>query len=180
MDNLREELKRRTNDIHRELEHATFPHNDFHHAHNYLVHLSAMHSARAVFLEAPSRGGGDYHVDGAYNDEAIGLLERDLHSLGTPVRVKTYSGAAVHVLGASYVIEGSAMGARILAKHLPPHFPREYITFMVGRSVAQWKRVLLALEDDSDSSAIIDGALRVFEYLREYGTWRRHEFTEVT
>ncbi|MBP0048955.1 biliverdin-producing heme oxygenase [Marinobacterium sp. AK62] len=97
-------------------------------------------------------------------------LKQDLSQLGEKPDTRGFSGLVFHSeperLGALYVLEGSRLGARVIARHLAgsPQLPQTFYSNAASRS-SVWP-VLLGrlqeLEQPADIQASISAARRVF------------------
>lgn len=107
---LRHVLLTATRDLHDELDHRV---GDFSDADGYGAFLAGGHAFRAA-LEPALMGHGDWPVQ-----PLAGLIGQDLADLGrsrpSPLRAPDLSGPAARA-AACYVLEGSALGARLLAR----------------------------------------------------------------
>lgn len=110
------------------------------------------------------------------------LLDADLRALGAApdARLESIAPAPVlsdpgHWLGALYVIEGSMLGGRVIARHLEGAFDwrdgNGYSYFLGhGAGTAErWKAVCALLEFESDACNLVEeGAHRTFDQLNSF------------
>lgn len=94
------------------------------------------------------------------------LLRDDLDRLGVtrPAEGRAPSLASpAAVLGAVYVLEGSRLGGRLLARSVPAHFPRRFLTAGEPRL---WRALVAALDenlaDPADRAKAVAAAREVF------------------
>jgi heme oxygenase (biliverdin-IX-beta and delta-forming) len=100
-------------------------------------------------------------------------LRADLLALGEPVPAgRPFAAAATRpaLAGALYVLEGSRLGGRYLARGVPADFPRAFLDPVERPS---WPALLAAVDsalaDPADHPAAIDAALAVFARFEETG-----------
>ncbi len=82
-----------------------------------------------------------------------------------------------HVLGAVYVLEGSRLGGQMLARAVPPEFPR---AFLGDAHSARWRSLIALLDkslvSDEQRAAAVSAASQVFAVFE--GGARRHARTK--
>lgn len=137
-------LKRATRDVHDRLD-ASLSTCRLDQAEGYADFLAVQAAAYLPIERALTKSGAADVVP----DWNVGLrgtkLVDDLAALGRAVPPEvvppTYDGEAA-LLGGIYVIEGSRMGAAVLAKQVPPALPR---AFLSARPPAGWWSVIVAI-----------------------------------
>lgn len=111
--------------------------------------------------------------DYAQIDHKFTALARDLKALGRPVDHYPRAICALNrpfALGVHYVIEGSFMGARVLAPKIEAALQRSDITHFYrlygGNTLANWQQTLATLESELQSPEALqqacDGAREAF------------------
>lgn len=105
------------------------------------------------------------------------LIREDLAMLGArlapdeagiPVRIDTHEAIA----GTLYVLEGSRLGGKFLARRLPPGFPRAYLD--ADQPSGNWRKLLDRLDtilyQPAELAAAIDAAQAAFDAFERSGT----------
>lgn len=94
------------------------------------------------------------------------LLRRDLVTMGLAAPgsdTRVAFGSAAAILGAIYVLEGSRLGGRMLARAVPPEFPQ---LFLAAGSSTLWRRLISVLDKQlvspDDQADAIAAARQVF------------------
>jgi heme oxygenase len=131
--------------------------------------------SRASLIEADlcrSRFIGDSARDNATYPPATSIADESAPTLATPIADESAPTAATErgaaAWGELYVIEGSALGGRVIVRRLRELYPQLSHTFYaVGENApASWRRFqsLLdhALPDEASQDAAIDAAQRMF------------------
>jgi heme oxygenase len=112
--------------------------------------------------------------------DRLGALATDLRALDvSPPRTLCEAPALDSMgraLGAAYVVDGSALGARVLFRHLSPRLPEASFAFLEssGSVAVPIFRDLMATLDahESELDAILEGAVATFETLeRRLSSW---------
>lgn len=126
---LRSKLRSETGSLHARVD-ALFGRFDLSGAAGYGAFLSA-HARAVPVIENALRSGG---VTGLLADwpsrERSAYLADDLRRMGLadpePLTAPVFEGTGA-LLGAAYVMEGSRMGAAVLARAVPPELPKAYL-----------------------------------------------------
>ena len=156
---LRQTLRTRTDDLHEELD-SLLGRFDLGHRSEYREFLITHARVLPAVERALEQGG----IAGILPDwdahRRAPLLERDLAALGEtlpePIAVAPASGTP-ELLGTAYVIEGSRLGSRFLAKRVGDAMPAEYL-HAAGQQRA-WPALLTALDDAELAPAEVDRAV---------------------
>ena len=133
--------------------------------------LAGLHTGLEDQLSAPvwDRAWVDVGVDIAAHCR-VGLLVADLEGLGVPPAGSTVQPPFPcfgHALGCLYVLEGSALGGRIVAEMVRAAIGAVPTAFLTGRGRGhQWPAVRHALRrfdaQDGDGDAVLAGAVSTF------------------
>ena len=149
---LRHRLKSRTDDLHEELD-ALLGSFDLAAAGNYRTFLQVHARIVPPVEQALEQGGIAQILPDWESHRRTPLLEKDLAALGVsfpaPLSVPPLKGPPA-LLGTAYVIEGSRLGSRFLAKRVGDAMPANYLN-AAGQQKA-WPALLSAL-DRSDLGA---------------------------
>jgi heme oxygenase len=138
----------------------------------------------ALLSESPSRAlygeflsaMWSFHSGVGLSPERVEHLERDLRALGLPMPTARCRAPSLdtpsHVFGARYVIEGSALGGRVLYRHLSPRLDISHergarFLYGVGERTGTEFRALVAsiaahVDEGGDPDAVEAGALATF------------------
>ncbi len=94
------------------------------------------------------------------------LLQSDLSAMGVAAHdsdTRVAFGSSAAMLGAIYVLEGSRLGGRMLARAVPPEFPQ---LFLAAGSSTLWRRLISVLDKQlvspDDQAEAIAAARQVF------------------
>lgn len=94
--------------------------------------LLAAHADAVLPVEALLDRGGAERLTADWPQRRRGpSIRADLAALGAPVSVPEIAGAVAEIAamaGMLYVLEGSRLGARFLARGVPDHWPRAYLS----------------------------------------------------
>lgn len=142
-------------------------------ADGYAAFLRA-HAAALLPVEAwLDRAGAAGIVSDWATRRRAASLYADLAAMGEAVPPsRPFAAAATRpaLAGALYVVEGSRLGGRYLARAVPADFPR---AFLDPAERPSWPALLAAVDDaladPADRSAAIDAALAVFARFEEAG-----------
>lgn len=125
----RHELKAATDDLHEQLD-GLLSRLDLSDADQYRRFLLIQAKTVPALERALDAFGIDEHVDDWRQNRRSALLERDLAALGEPMpdgieppRVSSLPQA----IGIAYVLEGSRLGGRILARCVGPEMPNSFL-----------------------------------------------------
>jgi heme oxygenase len=159
---LRQALKAGTSDLHEDLD-ARLGRYDLADAEDYRTFLMVQARVLPAIEQALEEGGiGSIVADWSDHLRAP-LIERDLEALGAamppPIAVPHIAGAP-QLLGTAYVIEGSRLGSRYLARRVGTAMPAEFLN-ATGQQKA-WPALLNALDrldfSPSDSRSAVAAA----------------------
>jgi heme oxygenase (biliverdin-IX-beta and delta-forming) len=157
--NLRHALKSRTDDLHAELD-SLLGRFDLADRDQYRAFLHIHARVLPAVERALEQGGIADILPDWEAHRRTPLLERDLVALGqrmpSPLAPPTLAGRG-ELLGTAYVIEGSRLGSRFLAKRVGDAMPSEYLT-AAGQQQA-WPALLQALDHAELASAETDRAV---------------------
>ena len=133
----------------------------------YAAFLAA-HAAALLPLEAALDAAAAERLVPDWAERRRGpAIRADLAELGavvpTSVAVPALSGDAA-ILGAIYVVEGSRLGGRFLARAVAPGLPKSYLD--APQAAGNWAKLLARIDpllyDPGDLSVAIDAARAVF------------------
>jgi len=147
----------------------------------YIRYLHAMHGVLSALEPAwqPWRAHGDWA--GLIAPPRAPLLQRDLAQLGidarpaAPLRVDNEAA----LLGTLYVIQGSAMGARLLRRTRPPNDPAACFLDAVLADTARWPDLLARLHTQPGSGPESDRAAHAACAVFHHIAATLHELDEV-
>lgn len=142
----RDSLKRATRDIHDRLD-AGLSAYRLDDRDGYRAFLSAQAAAFYPVERALTGAGAAALVPGWIETLRGSLLAADLADLGAAAIAEVPAPAfdsEAELLGGLYVLEGSRMGAAILARAVPPGFPRRFLG--VRPPAGHWRALIATLE----------------------------------
>lgn len=156
---LRQTLKSRTDDVHEELD-ALLGCFDLAGRDDYRAFLRVHARVLPAVERALEEGGIAEILPDWDSHRRTPLIERDLAALGepmpSPISVTAPAGRG-ELLGTAYVIEGSRLGSRFLARRVGDAMPAEYLT-AAGQQRA-WPALLHALDQAELAPAEMDRAV---------------------
>jgi heme oxygenase len=156
---LRQTLRTRTDDLHEELD-ALLGRFDLGRRSEYREFLTIHARVLPAVEQALEQAGIATILPDWEAHRRAPLLERDLAALGEslpePITVSPASGIP-ELLGTAYVVEGSRLGSRFLAKRVGKAMPAEYL-HAAGQQRA-WPALLSALDDAELAPAQVDRAV---------------------
>ena len=127
--------------------------------HHYVSFLAAQAAAHLP-VEQALDDGGVAAIIGDWPERKRGdLIREDIAVLGEPLPALEEAPRLVGtpaLLGAAYVLEGSRLGGKILAKSVGTGLPRTYLT---AEQPAAWRRFVLLLDELLVSSSDVDEAI---------------------
>lgn len=164
---LRKDLREGTADIHLELDFAV---GTFDTQASYVHFLEKTHQFRsAIERAAAGQNTSNWQIDIAAQYVAADLADCDAHQ-PAPVHYTSLSWTPGAVLGLSYVLEGSSLGARVLAKRTAMlGWTAENGARYLWRQAAdqdRWRRFLAVLEEapDSQREEVLAAARQTFAF----------------
>lgn len=149
---------------------------------SYAAFLAA-HAAALLPLEAALDAAGAERVISDWPQRRRGaLLIADLAALEAdvpaPVEYRPVLDDDAAIAGALYVVEGSRLGGRMLARGIGANLPRGYLDS--GQPTENWRNLLARIEsllyDDASKMRAIDAAIDVFAAFETAG---RDRLTKV-
>lgn len=174
MPSLRQRLRESTDRAHRELEAAVEREGLLQSATGYERFLLGWHRLQAAVEGALDAAGAERLIPDWHERRRLALLETDLRELGLAVpshpdvELRLASDGAV--LGAAYVLEGAALGARVVQPAIESLGPPvsgavRFLTGAGAESGRQWRAFVDLLERRSgsvDHAAAVEAAHEVF------------------
>lgn len=138
--------------------------------------LLAAHAEALLPLEALLDRGGAAAVSGDWADRRRGdAIRADLAALGIDAPADAAAEAVPEtaaMAGMLYVLEGSRLGGKFLARTLPPDFPRQYLSG--NQSSHMWPELLAKLDallyEPGTLDVAVDAANQTFGRFEAAGT----------
>lgn len=179
---LRQALQRETSDLHRMLDELAEQRGFFKTRSAYGAWLHATTSFHREVARALKAGGFDDMVD----EDRVALLLEDLSDLGEPPGPALAGGrmaidSMAELLGVTYVVEGAALGSRVLYKRaqalgLSSTFGARFLAAEAA-DLEAWRETLVRLEAadlaEADRIRAIGAGRMAFEFARECLDGRR-------
>ncbi len=140
----------------------------------YAAFLHAHAEALLPIEAALDAVGAERLIDDWPDRRRGGAIRRDLEALGEivpPVPAFPSIDEDAQIAGALYVLEGSRLGGKLLARQVPKEFPRAYLDADQGSG--NWRKLLdrldLILYDAEAMNSAIGAALEVFAAFERSG-----------
>ena len=140
---------------------------------NYIQCFYALHALIEPLLYQEAT----HHLPNMHKNQRISALQADLELLNVPelvieVPVETAYMSSKAYLGALYVMEGSRLGGRFIAKHLRECLPENEVPtfhFLEEAPEVGWKEILafVSTSEHNQRTEIIASAKYMFKFVEE-------------